>query len=53
MQVGSRVRVAAPFDTVLPGVYVIVGISETGAWQIDTGSAVTDFDAVHLILVED
>jgi hypothetical protein len=52
MQVGSHVRVGAPFDVSLPGVYVIVGVSETGAWQIETDQGVLDFDETHLILEE-
>lgn len=50
MEIGSRVRLGPPFDVAFPGVYVIVGVSETGAWQIDIDGTVSDFDETHLIL---
>lgn len=49
LEIGSAVRVKAPFSAVFPDVYFIEAISETGAYQIAGGF---DFDAIHLELVE-
>lgn len=46
MQVGDRVRVKPPFDTALPGEYVIESQNpDTGAWRIADG---VDFSEEHL-----
>lgn len=44
IQIGSVVRVKAPFNEVFPGEHPITGQSETGAWQIGG----VDFAPEHL-----
>jgi hypothetical protein len=49
-EIGSMVRVKAPFDAFFPGAWAITGINaETGAFQIGDG---IDFDPSHLEAAE-
>jgi hypothetical protein len=49
IQIGSRVRVTAPFDATLPGEFTVVGQnSENGAWQTEVDGSVSDFAPEYL-----
>jgi len=49
IDVGSLVHVRPPFDGVFPDARVVVSKNpETGAWQIQDGDQLVDFDETNL-----
>ena len=49
LQLGDIVRVTGePFDKIYPGIYPIEGQAEGGAWKLNIGGSLVDFDEKFL-----